>query len=82
MKKNIVVATVVFAVGLMASPAVVSARGATFEDNDVNPPRDGLIIEDVMQPRQDTGGGREQDIDVFNPGSASKGGRGADVNHD
>jgi len=80
MKKNIVVATVAFAVGLMACPALVSARGANFPDNDVDPSRDGLIIEDVMEPRQDNGGGRDSDIDVFNPGNADKSGRGADVN--
>lgn len=58
------------ALGLLASPVDARRNGATFPDNDVNPPRDGLIIEDVMDVRQDGDRGRDSDVDVENPGNA------------
>lgn len=77
------ISTVVIALSLTAATTVsANARGATFPDDDVNPPKSGVIIEDVMDVRQDRDGGRTNDIDVFNTGRASKSGKGADVNND
>jgi len=65
MRKRSVFIASLFAVGAFAS--VAEARGASFPDDDVNPPRSGLIIEDVMDVREDGGGPRTNDVDVYNP---------------
>lgn len=64
MRKSSIIVTSILAVGAFAG--VADARGASFPDDDVNPPRSGVIIEDVMDVRQDGGGTRTNDVDVYN----------------
>jgi hypothetical protein len=72
MKKVAAVAAGVLTLSLLASPVDASRRGATFPGDNVDPPRSGLIIDDVMDVRQDRDRGRDNDIDVTNPGNADR----------
>ena len=63
---------------------IVAGSNPLIDGNDINPTRSGLIIDDVLDQRykSDKSGGRDNDIDVTNPGRASRSneGPGADIN--